>query len=104
MNGSSSTNQTAITMITGTIAIMALCCVVTICVMSWFGTKVPPELNTLTGGLCGALTAMLVKTTPTETAKLAPIPPDAPTEVTVVNPPTDPVPTTEQKIDKPFGL
>ncbi len=102
MNGNTSTNQTAITMITGTIAIMALLCVVTICVLSWFGTKVPPELNTLTGGLCGALTAMLVKTTPTETPK-APNP-DTPAPVTVVNDPNDPVPTEEQKIDKPFGL
>jgi hypothetical protein len=102
MNGNTSTNQTAITMITGTIAIMALLCVVTICVLSYLGVTVPPELNTLTGGLCGALTAMLVKTTPTETPKTPN--PDAPAPVTVVNPPSDPVPTTEQKIDKPFGL
>ncbi len=95
-------NQTAITMITGTIAIMALCCVVTICVLSYLGVKVPPELNTLTGGLCGALTAMLVKTTPTETAKTPTL--DAPAPVTVMNPASDPVPTTETKIDKPFGL
>ncbi len=95
-------NQTAITMITGTIAIMALCCVVTICVLSYLGVKVPPELNTLTGGLCGALTAMLVKTTPTETAK-APTP-DAPAPVTVMNPASDPVPTSETKIDTAIGL
>ncbi len=96
-------NQTAITVITGTIAIMALACVVTICVLSYLGTKVPPELNTLTGGLCGALTAMLVKTTPTETPK-APNP-DAPTDVKVVSSAKDPVHTEEAKdIDKPFGL
>ncbi len=95
-------NQTAITMITGTIAIMALACVVTICVLSYLGIKVPPELNTLTGGLCGALTAMLVKTTPTETPK-APNP-DAPAPVTVMNPASDPVPTTETKIDNAIGL
>ncbi len=95
-------NQTAITMITGTIAIMALLCVVTICILSYLGVKVPPELNTLTGGLCGSLAAMLVKTTPTETAK-APTP-DAPAPVTVMNPASDPVPTTETKIDTAIGL
>ncbi len=95
-------NQTAITMITGTIAIMALACVVTICVLSYLSIKVPPELNTLTGGLCGALTAMLVKTTPTETPK-APTP-DSPAPVTVMNPASDPVPTTETKIDNAIGL
>ncbi len=82
-------------MITGTIAIMALLCVVTICVLSYLGTKVPPELNTLTGGLCGALTAMLVKTTPTETVKSNLVNGGAPTEVKVTNKPDDPVPTTE---------
>ncbi len=89
-------------MITGTIAIMALACVVTICVLSWFGTKVPPELNTLTGGLCGGLMTMLVKTTPTQAIQVST--PDSPAPVTVMNPASDPVPTTEQKIDKPFGL
>jgi hypothetical protein len=90
-----STNQTAITVITSTIAIMALLCVITICVLSYLGTKVPPELNTLTGGLCGALTAMLVKTSPTETPSSPKL--DAPpTPVQVVNPPTSPVPTEEQ--------
>ncbi len=94
MNGNPSTNQTAITMITGTIAIMALLCVVTICILSYLGVKVPPELNTLTGGLCGALTAMLVKTTPTEGTKA---PSGGPTPVQVMNEPKDPVPTEENK-------
>ncbi len=82
-------------MITGTIAIMALACVVTICVLSYLGTKVPPELNTLTGGLCGALTAMLVKTTPTETIKSPN--PDVPTDVKVVSSAKDPVHTEESQ-------
>jgi hypothetical protein len=47
----------------------------------------------------GAISGMLVKTSPTETTKLTePIPPpsDAPTPVEVVNKPTDPVPTIEK--------
>jgi small neutral amino acid transporter SnatA (MarC family) len=85
------TNQTAITVITSTIAIMAISCVISICCLAFFGIPIPPELNTLAGGLVGALTAMLVKTSPTETIK------SSPAEVQVVNPPTDPVPTVEAK-------
>ena len=89
------TNQTAITVITSAIAIMAVSCVGSVCVLAFYGVLIPPELNTLAGGLVGALTAMLVKTSPTETTK--PSPPDSPTPVQVVNPPNDPVPTTETK-------
>lgn len=39
--------------------------VVTICVLSRYGVDIPPELNTLAGGLVGSLGAMLTKTTPT---------------------------------------
>jgi len=93
------TNQTAITIITGTIAIMAVSCVLSICFLAFYGIQIPPELNTLAGGLVGALTAMLVKTSPTETLKQPlPNPPatgDNPTPVQVVNAPNDPVPTEE---------
>ena len=93
------TNQTAITVITSTIAIMAVSCVLSICVLAFYGITIPPELNTLAGGLVGALTAMLVKTSPTETMKQPPPPPTDtnPTPVQVVNAPNDPVPTEETK-------
>ena len=93
------TNQTAITVITSTIAVMAFSCVATVCYLSYRGILVPPELNTLTGGLVGALTAMLVKTSPTETQKQ----PEQPalqngvTPVQVVNQPANPVPTTQEQ-------
>ncbi len=90
------TNQTAITVITSTIAIMALTCVFSVCVMAFYGVNIPPELNTLTGGLVGALTAMLVKTSPTETVKPAPAA-DGVTPVQVMNTPAAPVPTEETK-------
>ena len=92
------TNKSAITVITTTIAILAVSCVGTICFLAIKGIEVPPELNTLTGGLVGALTAMLVKTSPTETTKQPDSPPSngAPTPVEVVNKPTDPVPTKEK--------
>lgn len=92
------TNQSAITIITMTIALMAASCVGSVCFLSYAGIQIPPELNTLTGGLVGALTAMLVKTSPTETIKAAPIPTHAaPAPVEVVNKPSDPVPTIEGK-------
>ncbi len=99
MNGAP-TNQTAITIITGTIALMAASCVGSVCFLAYRGIQIPPELNTLTGGLVGALTAMLVKTSPTEsvrqTAQL-PVPSaTTPTPVTVVNEETNPVPTTDE--------
>ena len=63
------TNKTSISVIVTTIAIMAFLCVCTICYLSYKGIQIPPELNTLTAGLSGALSGMLVKTTPTETTK-----------------------------------
>jgi len=102
------TNQTAITVITSTIAIMAVSCVLSICVLAFYGITIPPELNTLAGGLVGALTAMLVKTSPTETIKQPLSGTDAnPMSVkpitSVADPvhteeaPNDPVPTEETK-------
>ena len=87
------TNQSAITIITMTIAVMAFSCVASICVLAFYGIQIPPELNTLAGGLVGALTAMLVKTSPTETTK--PPTPDAPMPVAVQSSETDPVHTEE---------
>ena len=102
MNGTT-TNKGQIYIIVCSIAILAVICVVTVCVLSYLQIKVPPELNTLTGGLVGYLAAMLVKTSPTETLKAPPPPsPDGPpTPVQVVNKPADPVPTTTEEKPQP---
>ena len=92
MNGTT-TNKWAITLITTTIAVMAVICVVTVCIMAYYGKEVPKDLSMVTTGLLGALTSMLVKTSPTETLK-APTP-DSPAPVKVVNPESDPVHTEE---------
>ena len=83
---------------------MAAACVGTNCWMALHGQEPPQAFTLLTGGLVGAVTSMLVKTTPTEVMKQPPQPPPTPpptngepTEVTVVNQPDDPVPTTETK-------
>lgn len=62
-------NKATINLIIGTLAVLALLCIATVCLMSYRGVMIPPELNTLAGGLVGTLGAMLVKTSPTETAK-----------------------------------
>lgn len=80
------TNKAAIDWITRTLAFLGACCVITVCILSYRGTQIPPELNTLTGGLVGSLASMLVKTTPTET------PSKPPAEVTVDQPPDQPIP------------
>lgn len=80
------------------IAGMAVTCVLTLCTLSYLGIKVPPELNTLTGGLVGSLASMLVKTSPSATTSSPP--PNgggAPAQVQVVNKPENPVPTEETK-------
>jgi hypothetical protein len=93
------TNQSAITVITMTIAAMAAACVGSVCLLSYRGIQIPPELNTLTGGLVGALTAMLVKTSPTETVRQPTPSPvssgDGPTQVAVVSSEVNPVHTEE---------
>jgi len=63
------TNKTVINIIIATLAGCAALCVFSVCLLSYQGIQIPPELNTLTGGLVGALTAMLVKTSPSETTK-----------------------------------
>ena len=98
MNGTT-TNKWAITLITTTIALMAIICVITVCAMSYYGKEVPKDLSMITTGLLGALTSMLVKTSPTETQKQPPqlSAQNGATPVQVVNKPADPVPTEEQK-------
>jgi len=99
MNGPA-TNKAVITVITSTIAVLASAAVITICLMSFYSIQIPPELNTLAGGLVGSLAGMLVKTSPTETQVAPPHPPQpppgAPAQVEVVNTPVNPVPTENQ--------
>ena len=79
---------------------MAVGCVATNCYMALQKMEPPQAFTLLTGGLVGAVTSMLVKTTPTETIKAAPVapPPDSPpTQVVVTNQPDNPVPTEETK-------
>lgn len=83
------TNQAAIDWITRTIATLGFICVVTVCTLAFFGKQIPPELNTLTGGLVGSLASMLVKTTATEDKSRV-------QDVQVVNEKKDPVPTEPQ--------
>lgn len=80
------TNKQAIDWITRTIAVLGFVCVITVCVLSFVGKQIPPELNTLTGGLVGSLASMLVKTTPTEDKGKV-------QDVQVINEKKDPVPT-----------
>ena len=97
------TNKGQIYIIVCTIVFLAGCCVLTNCYLAYLGKEAPQAFTLLTGGLVGAVTSMLVKTTPTETTKqplpTAPTPPptDEPIAVTVENKPGDPVPTTEIK-------
>jgi hypothetical protein len=97
MTGSAdSSNSGEIKVIVRTLAALAFTCVIVECVLSYFQLKIPPELNTLTGGLVGSMTAMLVKTAPTSNTTPEPTPTpstETPTPVKVVNPKTDPVPT-----------
>lgn len=94
------TNKTVITVIITTLAIAALCCVSTTCMLSYFGIEIPPELNTLTAALVGALSAMLVKTSPSEATPAATVNGEpklnGPIPVTVENTQSEPVPV-EQK-------
>ncbi len=52
-------------------------------------------------GLLGLIGGMLSKTSPTETTKVATIPPTGPTNVNVVNPPDAPVPVKENLVADP---
>ncbi len=83
-----STNQISITIVTATLALLAVLTVATVCGLSFYSITIPPELNTLAGGLVGAVSTMLVKTTATS---------NAPAETKIVNSPTDPVQTQDVK-------
>jgi hypothetical protein len=72
MNGNTD-NSGEIKVIIRTLALLAFVCVVAECLLSYLLIKIPSELNTITGGLVSALTAMLVKTAPTSST---PPPPD----------------------------
>jgi hypothetical protein len=74
MNGTGSDNSGEIKVIIRTLAILAVICVISECILSYLQLKIAPELNTLTGGLVGSLTAMLVKTAPTTATPAEPIP------------------------------
>jgi hypothetical protein len=104
MNGTT-TNKWQIYIIVCTIAAMAIGCVVTVCAMSYYGKEVPKDLSMITTGLLGALTSMLVKTSPTETQKQSPTPPiipngATPTPVAVVSSEQNPVHTEEAPKEK----
>ena len=82
--------------IVSTIAALAFLCVFSICILSYMGIKIPPELNTLAGGSVGSLASMLVKTSPTQAV------PDpklhgTPIPVSVQSSVQDPVHTEETK-------
>ena len=89
------TNKIPINIIITTLAFCALICVSSVCFLSYSAIEIPPELNTLTAALVGALTAMLVKTSPTEVTKQPNVSNEIPMPVTVENEPKDPVPTIE---------
>lgn len=94
------TNKSTITVVTFAVAFLAASCVWMICFLSYHGIPIPPELNTLAGTLCGYLTGVLSKTSPTETTKTqVGQPPNngvpTPTPVEVVNLKTDPVNITD---------
>jgi hypothetical protein len=63
--GDGSDNKGEIKVIVRTLASLAIICVLAECALGYTGKQIPPELNTLAGGLVAALTAMLVKTSPT---------------------------------------
>jgi hypothetical protein len=81
--GDGSDNKSEIKVIIRTLAGLAIICVLAECVLSYLGKQIPPELNTLTGGLVGSLTAMLVKTSPTQTSTASADPPKQTGEIKV---------------------
>ena len=81
-------NHSIIRSIIWTLCLLAVIAVTTVCVMSFKGLTIPPELNTIAGGLIGTIGGMLVKTTPTSSA---------PTQTKIVNSEKDPVNTTDVK-------
>ena len=96
------TNKGQIFIIVCTIAFLATACVLTNCYLAYVGKEPPQAFTLLTGGLVGTISAMLVKTSPTETAKPPPSQPSAmtndvqPAPVIVANTQDNPVPTEEK--------
>jgi len=80
-------NKWVIFLIVGAIVTMAIGCVFTNCLMSYYGREPSQAFNLLTGGLVGSLSTMLVKTSPTQ----------ATTQVAVTEQPTVVPATTEIK-------
>lgn len=64
-DGGPATNQGQISVIVRTLAVVCFCCVVGIFILIYQEKKIPTELWLLTSNAMTALTAMLVKTTPT---------------------------------------
>lgn len=86
------TNKAIIVTVTTTLCALAAACVAAVCYISFTGGKVPPELNTLTATLVGAIAAMLTKTAPSEQT---PAVEAGVKKVEVVNKPDKPVQTEE---------
>lgn len=80
----SDSNHSVILIVASTIAFLTIIAVSTVCILSYLEITIPPELNTLAGGLVGAISAMLVKTVAT---------PSIPIETKVTNLPSEPIPT-----------
>ncbi len=106
MNGTPATNKNIIAIVVTTLSINATIglCILGYCLL--FQVKPDQVLLTafvaMVNYLLGVISGILSKTSPTETVK-APTP-DSPAPVTVMNPASDPVPTTETKIDTAIGL
>jgi hypothetical protein len=92
------TNKSTITVITTTISILAILCVGTICYLSYLKIEVPKDLAMIATGVVGALTGMLVKTSPSSATGPTEFPPNggAPAPVEIVNKEENPVPTKEK--------
>ena len=95
MNGTTD-NSGEIKVIIRTLAFLAGVCVIAVAILAYFQKQIPPELNTLTGGLVGSLTAMLVKTAPTTSSPSIPEP-VKPIKTEIVQSPDNPVPVQETK-------
>lgn len=85
-DGKKETNQSQISVIIRTLAGTLVLCILGIFWLLYHDKPVPNELWLFAGQIFTALTAMLVKTTPTSSTQ----------DVHVTNPPKDPVNTADQ--------
>ncbi len=101
MNGTTATNKNVIIIVVTTLAVNATIGLSTLAYCLVMGLKPDQVLLTayisIITGTIGVIGGMLSKTSPTETTKAAILPSDSPSPVTVVNAPSDPVPTVETK-------